>query len=397
MPVSAQLAPQPGGIFFLLDGVSDEDDISGLPALGSAGHTLSRGLRVSGLCDPSAVAPSFLRSYTGEVRRLAWERRAHSVSVVVDQGLGRTGVSAWCADARAHEECLTAGTLPTELSGLPRLGSAGYATDPRWPAQFRRVRSELLAAQPNIAVPCGDTALWLLTGQASTDEWRGAPRLVGEDAPILRGASPAKAAWLRQLKLLPTYPPARINQQYGLMTAFCADLAKVRGEAAFPELRPLAVEIWLEPALADLEAFERRHIAGADMLTLDIETAVSQIVCVQVGTSPTTALVLPFVDYRKSDRSYWPSAAEELAAWEWLQRVLDMPQPKLGQNFSAYDLFWLFDRAGLTVRNYRHDLRLAQHILNPEMKKSLAFIGKMFTNMPSWKAAVHHHEDKREA
>jgi hypothetical protein len=245
----------------------------------------------------------------------------------------------------------------------------------------------------------GDLALWLLTGFSSTEEWRGAVRLVTPDAPIMKLATEAEASFLRSLKVFPTYAPERVLVQYKLLGPLVADLMKVKNEARFPEIRPLEVAIWLEPDLVDLDKFFSEHVATADLITLDIETAVGQIVCVQVGTSPDTALVLPFVDYRKSSRSYWGTEAEELAAWEWLRRVLDTEAPKLGQNFAAYDMVWLLDKAGLSVRNYRHDLRLIHHILQPELPKSLAFMGSMYTSMPKWKANVHHGgtDDKRDS
>lgn len=395
--IRAQLAAQPGGIFFLTDQPGDEDEINGFPALGAAGHVLSRALRAASLVDPAVLPRSYMAQHTREVARLCWERRAHSVSSVLDGAAG-VPARALCADAKRRDECLTDGTLPIELAGLPGLGRLGFAVSFAWPVNFARVRQELMAARPNIVVSLGDIALWLLTGAASTDEWRGAPRLIPSDAPIMRGATEAECSFLSQLKILPTYPPTRINQQYKLLTPFVADLMKVRNEAVFPEIRPLTIAVWLEPTLGDLEDFLRDHVAVSDLLTLDIETAVGQIVCVQIGTSPTTALVLPFVDYRKPSRSYWDTQAEELAAWDWLERVLDTPQPKLMQN-GQYDTFWLLDRAGLAVRNYRHDLRLVQHILSPEQPKSLAYMGALYTQMPAWKAAVRHGgtDDKRDS
>lgn len=385
--IRAQLASQPGSIFFLGDVPDDEAEIGGLPMLGSGGHTLSRALRACGLVNADPLPRSFMASHTREVARLCWERRAFSVSTVFDFALGRDGIGRFCADARGRDACLKDGTLPTELAGLPGLPRTGYPTDPVWVMQLGRLRRELVSARPNIVVSLGDLALWTLTGQSSTDEWRGAPRLCAPDAPIMRGATDDELSFLRSLKVFPTFPPSRIHAQYKLLQALLADLGKVRYEAGFPEIRPLEIAVWLEPSLVDLQTFFDQHIRTSELLTLDIETAVGQITSVQVGTSPTTALVLPFVDYRRPSRSYWATEADELAAWDWLERVLDTPQPKLGQNFSAYDAYWLLDKAGLTVRNYRHDLRLAHHIYQPELPKDLAFMGATYTNLPAWKAA----------
>jgi uracil-DNA glycosylase len=348
MTVRSQLADQPGGIFFLGDRPNDEAEIKGYPFVGSDGHLLARALRAAGLTDPSVPESDFARAPLAETRRLLWERRAHSFALMTS-----------------------------------------------WPV------AEILSCRPNLVVTLGDRALEWLTGHSSTDEWRGAVRRVSENAPIMKvTASEAERAWLRGLKIFPTIPLERVLQQYKLLGVLIADLMKVKYEAAFPELRPLQIAVWLEPELDDLARFAREHVQGSDLITLDIETAVGQIVCVQIGTSPTCALVLPFVDYRKPSRSYWETEADELAAWQWLAQVLDTPQPKLMQNGAAYDVFWLLDRAGLPVRNYRHDLRLVHHILQPEWPKSLAFMG-MYTNLPRWKADVKHGhggtEDKRDS
>jgi uracil-DNA glycosylase len=401
--IRSQLADQPGGIFFLSGVPGNEDEIKGYPLVGSDGHLLARALRAGGLTDPTDVARGFLPDLLPEARRLLWERRAHSFSTVLDFQPPGNDLRSVCAP-------LKEAATWTDGSGLPSIRDAGCLR-PEHHNQIRRLIRELLSCRPNIVVSLGDLALWALTGQCSTEEWRGAARRVAPNAPIMKLATAEDSLILSRLKILPTYPPDRVLQQYKLLGVLIADLMKVRHEGSHPELRPLEIAVWLEPELRDLEDFWTSHIQGADLLTIDIETAVGQIVCVQVGTSPTTALVLPFVDYRKPSRSYWGTEADELAAWQWLARVLDTEQPKsslrptgkLMQNGGAYDIFWLLDKAGLSVRNYRHDLRLVHHILQPELQKSLAFMGSMYTNMPKWKAQPHHGdkrfgtEDKRDS
>lgn len=373
--IRQQLSEAQHGIFFLLDRPSDEDDIKGLPLVGSDGHLFSRALRASGLALPDDIPADFERAALGETRRLLWERRAHSFACLSSCGALR--------DQQDVAEWLT-----------PAAGNLLTASD------LRREAEWLCRVRPNVLVPLGETALWSVTGRTSIDDWRGAVRLVAPDAPIMNVATAEQRTALSALKLLPTYPPERVLKQYKLLVPLIADLMKVRHEAASPEYTPSAVAVWLEPNLEDLEVFYRDHVAPSRLITLDIETAAGQIVCVQIGTDARTALVLPFVDYRKSDRSYWAERDEQLA-WDWLRQVLDTPQPKLGQNFAAYDAYWLLDKAGLGVRNYAEDLRLIHHILQPELPKSLAFMGSMYTDMPRWKTDVHHGQggtaEKRDA
>lgn len=389
MSIRSQLAGAPGGIFFLGGFPNDEAEVKGYPLVGSDGHLLARALRAASLTDPSDVPRGFEQALLGETRRLLWERRAHTFACVLDTQPRAGDLRSLCAPLREAAAW-------TDGNGLPTIKDAGCLRPEHYP-QLRRLLRELLSTRPNIVVCLGDLALWALTGECSTEEWRGAARGVPPGAPLMLLATPEERASLSGLKIFPTYSPDRVLQQYKLLGVLIADLMKVRHEAAFPEMRPLQVAIWLEPGLGDLDEFFERHVRTSDLLSVDIETAAGQVVCIQIGTSPTTALTLPFVDYRKPTRSYWETEAEELAAWEWVRRVLDTPTPKLMQNGGAYDVYWLLDKCGLSVRNYRHDLRLIHHILQPELPKSLAFMGSLYSSMPKWKAGVHHGEEKRDA
>jgi uracil-DNA glycosylase len=348
MTVRPQISGQPGGILFLADAPGAEDDIKGRPLVGGEGFLLARALRMASLTDPSAVPSEFEPSLLGETRRLLWERRAHSFAYVLPEQPPRN------ADLKALRALYT-DQVDEDLGVLLHL------------------------TRPNVVVTMGDLALWSVTNETSSEQWRGAPR-----------------SGSFGLKVLPTYPLDRVQQSYKLLGPLVADLMKVRHEAQFPEVRPTEVALWLEPDLGDLARFRRNHIDTSDLLTVDIETSLGQVVCIQFGTSGTTGIVVPFVDYRKSNRSYWETEAQELAALIWVRDVLDCPIPKLMQN-GQYDTIWLLDRLGMTVRNYRHDLRLMHHILQPELPKSLAFLGSLYTGMPRWKTKVQHgsQTDKR--
>lgn len=355
MTIRPQLAERPGSIFFLADAPNDEADMKGRPLVGSDGHLLARALRLANLTDTSALPSDYEPDQLGETRRLLWERRAHSFAYVLPEPLRRGADLKEAQALRTEEDRVELGRM-------------------------------ISITQPNIVVTLGDLALWAATGETSSEQWRGAPRV---------GAGVCG-------KVFPTYDLARLQAQYKLFTPFVADLMKVANEAHYPEVRSTEVAIWLEPDLGDLERFARDEIAKSDLLSLDIETTSNQIATFQVATSATTAIVVPFVDYRKSSRSYWDTAEEEIKAWEWVRQVCDLPIPKLGQNFANYDIVWMLERMGITVHNYRHDLRLMHHILQPELPKSLAFMGSLYTSMPRWKTNVHHGQqssgrDKRDA
>lgn len=360
--IRPQIAATPGGVLFLADAPDAEAEVRGVPMCGPDGFLLQRALRMANLTNPGQPPLEYEVGMLSETRRLMWERRAHSFAYVLPEALPRNA-DFKMATARADQAAMD------ELNRL------------------------IDVVAPNVIVTLGDLALWSVTGENSSEQWRGAPRL-------------GKFWGTESRKIFPTYPLDRVQQQYKLFGPLVADLMKVSLEAQYPEVRPVEIALWLEPELDDLRRFHDEHIARSDLLSIDIETAKSQIVCVQIGTDARTAIVVPFVDYRKSSRNYWATETDELAAWDWLDQVLRNDVPKLGQNFANYDAIWLLERMGLEVRNYRHDLRLMHHILQPELPKALAFMGSLYTSLPRWKSDIgrgtahggmKHSEDKRDA
>lgn len=378
MTYRSQLAATPGGIFFLGEAPSHEDCLKGYPLVDSQGILLSRALRAAGLVEPSlaALPESFEPHLRGETRRILWERRSHSFATLFDEPLGKSGLKDLCQPARVAAEWKTATGY-----NLPPLAD-GYLI-PECLHAIDRLTTEIQQTRPNLIVALGPTALWAITGENSIETFRGAIGAASAGSP--------------GTKYIATYDPHHVGQRFKFLTIMIGDFVKARAEAQFPEVRPQEIELWLDPTLKDLDDFYARHISASDLLSIDIETGGGQISCVGIGTSPTTGLVLPFVDYRQPDRSYWSTPGAELKAWDWLSTVLDTPTPKLMQNGGAFDVFWFLDKAGLPVRNYRHDLRLVHHVLLPELPKSLAFMGATYTNLPSWKAGVHHDDAKRDA
>lgn len=162
------------------------------------------------------------------------------------------------------------------------------------------------------------------------------------------------------------------------------DFMKARREGEFPDVRRPQRTVYIEPTLADLEWFYREHVVPAKSIAVDIETLREQITCIGFATSASTALCLPFHDPRKPGASYWPTEADERAAWAFTRRVLQTPQPKTFQN-GMYDLYFIWKAAGIVVVNCADDTMLMHHALQPESEKGLGFLGSVYTNEASWK------------
>jgi uracil-DNA glycosylase family 4 len=235
-----------------------------------------------------------------------------------------------------------------------------------------RLAGELEAVRPNVVVPLGGTALWALTGSAAIGQARGAVQTATRTLP---GA-----------KLVPTYHPALVMRQWQHFHVVVGDLLRAAREAdigpaiAWPKRR-----ILIEPTLTDLAVYDDQIMNYADLLSADIETGWGQITCIGFAPSVEESIVVPFVDLRKPNRSYWPTAAAEAEAWNYVRRWLESPAPKLGQNYGAYDAYWLLEKRGIRTRNLLHDTRLLHHALYPELEKSLAFMGNSYANQGAWK------------
>jgi uracil-DNA glycosylase len=381
---SPQLAPSPGGILFIGGSSGDEDWIKGWPLVGSDGHLFSHALRAAGMTLPGDWPQGFAPGQRAETKRLLWERRQHSFTSVFD--LQVPDIRDLCWSAKDQEGYDEGGVSPEHwIPGLPRITGSGYLR-PEHHYHLKRLREEILQCRPNLIVPLGGLALWALTGFAETDTYRGA---VNVSTRLVPG-----------IKLLPTYAPSHVLQQYKMLMVLISDLVKAKREAAYPEVRLAQREIWLEPTLEDLQRF-RTEFVKPDIgpLSIDIETGGGQISCISFSPTAYQSLIVPFVDYRKPNRSYWATERDESLAWQFCAEVLASAVEKLFQNGGSYDIFWFLDRAGLPVANYRHDLRLVHQTLYPELPKSLKFMGATWTDNVAWKAGVHHQhqEDKRDA
>ncbi len=262
------------------------------------------------------------------------------------------------------------------IPGMPAL-QAGKYVRAQYADELTRLYSEVTTYSPTLIIALGATASWALLHTSGIRKVRGAPSLA-----VVNG---------RRFKVLPTYHPAAVMREFTLRPIVIADLEKARREAEFPELRRPRREIWIEPTIADLVAFERDHILGADDLSVDIETAQEQITCVGFAPSHERAIVVPFVDALQLDGNYWRTLADELIAWEFVRRWLRLAKRIGGQNF-LYDTHWLWRKYGLAIPHSAFDTMLMHHAMQPELEKGLGFLATVYTDELAWKFMRAKHE-----
>lgn len=328
----------PTKIAFIGEAPSHDEVDKGKPFVGPSGRIFNSLLRTAGL-----------------------NREDYLVTNVFSEKLPDNDVVNWCAklgDARAGG-----------YTDLPPIGDAGFLR-PEYRWHLDRLREELVKCQPTVIVPLGGTALWALTGQTNIGSVRGT---------VVKGSRLVPGA-----KLLPTYHPSFVMKQWKFYTVVADDLARAakeadRGAAIYLPRR----ELLLAPTLDEIRDSIPKLLA-TDLLSVDIETAWGQITCIGFSPSPEFAICIPFVDLRNISRSYWGTVDEEAQARRYVQHILTSPVPKLGQNFGAYDLYWLLKKWRMTVRNLSHDTRLQHHALFAELPKSLEFM-QSYGTQGAWK------------
>lgn len=260
----------------------------------------------------------------------------------------------------------------------PWLADAGRLAEAR-----QRLSEELAKARPNVIVPLGGNALFAFTGFGKITGFRGA---VTPATYVLPGA-----------KLLPTFHPAAVLRQWKLLSLVVGDFVKAAREAQRgPKILYPKRQLLIEPTLDDVERFSEECLAS-DLLSMDIETGWGQITCIGFAPTAERAMCIPFVDKRKPNRNYWATAEEEFQVWKHVRRVCESPVPKLGQNF-IYDFIWIYEEAGIEVRNYHDDTRLLSHALYPELPKDLATMAGSYTDVGAWKHyGGRYHAAKRDS
>lgn len=256
------------------------------------------------------------------------------------------------------------------IPGYPAILKGKYVRDEFEP-ELERLSDELLEVNPNLIVALGNTAMWALLGKTFISK--------------LRGATALSTHTVTGFKVLPTYHPAAIFRQWELRPTTIIDLMKAKREGAFPDIRRPKRTIWIEPTLEDIHEFKRTHIDHAERLAVDIETAGNQVTCIGFAPSDNLAIVIPFADARRKNRSYWENRTTEIAVWKLIREILASPRPvKIFQN-GMYDIAFLWRAYGLKVFGAEHDTMLLHHALQPESLKSLGFLGSIYTDEGSWK------------
>jgi len=250
----------------------------------------------------------------------------------------------------------------------PPIGQGVYLR-PDWFDEVERLRNELTKLKANVVVALGNESLWALCGHAGIGKNRGAVT----ESSLIPGQ-----------KVIPTWHPAGVLRNYPNKLDLILDLMKAEKESHFPEIKGAEREIWIYPDVKDLYEFERRYASPNGLVSVDIETAAGQVSCIGISWDPQHALVVPFYSSLRPQNNYWPDLDDELKAWSFVEHILGT-YPVLGQNFYAYDQWFLLKTMGLGAKALREDTMIQHHAHMPEMSKDLGYLTSIYCNMPAYK------------
>jgi hypothetical protein len=262
-------------------------------------------------------------------------------------------------------------TKSAPLSPFPprRFENGNFYLKPEFESHLNTLHNTLTALKPNVIIALGNTALWALGLPATISKLRG------------------NVVQTTFGKVLPTYHPAAVLRNWSQRVITVLDLHKALRESKSPSISTPAREIWAEPTIPDLWEWWEQYGSKSSLLAFDIETINNrQVSEISFAADSTHALHVPF--FWKESRQYinwWPDAEEEFAAWKFVKTVLESPIPKIGQNCIQYDCFWLAKEMRIGVKNVIHDTMQLAHAWQPELEKSLGFLGSIFLDEISWK------------
>lgn len=261
------------------------------------------------------------------------------------------------------------GDKATAIPHLPALAPKRYLPQSLAP-ELARLDAEIAAHSPSLIVGLGPTALLYLS----------------HTTPKLKTNRGYPFTSVHNIPALCSYHPLDVIRDWSLRPILMKDLDKVSRIYTNP-VRP-SRKIWLSPTISDLTEFERLYFADPyNPMGIDIETKTlgHLHIITEIGFAPDPehAIVVPFFHPDAEDGNYW-THSDEILAMRWCKRILQWTRCPVFQN-GMYDIAWIWRTWGFPVTYANEDTMLLAHSIQPELPKSLGFLGSIYTNEPTWK------------
>src|SRR5687768_1402211 len=262
----------------------------------------------------------------------------------------------WTKDSAEAKVC---------IPGAKKIDGAYYAKD--FYEQVKHIWTEIEENQPNVIVPLGDAALWLLTIENSVNKWRGSIMTYenGVDEPF---------------KVIPTYTPSQIMRMWEWRAFAVRDLERARTESLYPEIRTPDYRLKIRPTFDEANNilktlyYKATYSREPMRLVADIETIARHIACIGIAWSETDAVCIPFMDAKHSH--YYTLEEETTIVWR-LKSLLTHPRIEVEWQNGVYDAQHIIRHWGFRPK-ISFDTMLAQHSIFPGIPKDLGFLASLY-------------------
>lgn len=256
--------------------------------------------------------------------------------------------------------------------------SSGSPNHPALLSGLVELADEILRVKPNVIVAFGNFPLWALTGLAS---WKKVKQKSGGSVLTYSGISDwrgsiVECALVEGFKVIPTFHPSYITREgYSDHGIFLADLARIKKESEFPEIRYPEKEYIYDPRGPEWLAVRERFLDQPDkMVTCDIEYIGNNLLCVGLTNDrnwATTIRTKTLADYAKA------------------HEILMSGAPLNMQNamFECSILEWHYNTP--VINHLGYDTMLAAHASNIELPKGLDFLCSIYTDQRFYKNMVN--------
>jgi uracil-DNA glycosylase family 4 len=243
---------------------------------------------------------------------------------------------------------------------------AGVLSTPEFLKGLKDLYDYIASAKPNVIGALGAYPLTFLTGKYNIVNWRGSILPYIHDETI---------------KVIPTRHPSAVLRDRKLYPTFARDIKRIIEDSTHRDFNYPDREFIIDPRGMDLELAVQRFCA-APYLACDIETVKNSthILCVGFALNSKTAICISTRD-EEGKRA--------------IQRILDSDADKIFQ-FGTFDVRQLrINKYSINPgkqckerypdRLYFWDTMLAQHVMAPELPRSLEFLTSIHTRQPYYK------------
>ena len=231
---------------------------------------------------------------------------------------------------------------------------------------FRDVRTRISALAPSVVVACGEAALQALTGE----------RGIGKHhCTVAKGIEDAKG-----IPIIPVYHPTFLLPNRAPEMAPWLIFGLIKAKQIQGGAKDVKRSFEIEPSF-DVAVERIRSASSSDRVSIDLETTrnTKEITCFGVSAESSSAICVPL---SRAGGSYW-TEDQEKQIWIEIAKLCRSENEKIFQNY-IFDTMFL-SRFGVEVRGRIFDTMLAGHVLQPELRKGLADLARLYTFAPAWK------------